>query len=199
MTASRFKPSLFPKRSAAVSARTTMGSMSNDRCFVERYVPTSARAAGAPPETTIRPILPEDAPALVEILAHPTVARWWGTFDEERVEKELIVGEPDLLTKRRLGLVEQLVDDRMVADVDAVALGQLARLGVGADVEAEHPGLGGQRERDVARAGVKQDADRGRRPRSGGLRARRGAEAQEEAQQQRTKHQSDSLPATLRR
>ena len=50
----------------------------------------------APPETTIRPILPEDAPALVEILAHPTVARWWGTFDEERVEKELIVGEPDL-------------------------------------------------------------------------------------------------------
>jgi len=50
----------------------------------------------APPETTIRPILPEDAPALVEIMAHPTVARWWGAFDEERVEKELIVGEPDL-------------------------------------------------------------------------------------------------------
>ena len=39
----------------------------------------------APPETTIRPILPEDAPALAEILRQPSVARWWGT-DGQRNE-----------------------------------------------------------------------------------------------------------------
>jgi aminoglycoside 6'-N-acetyltransferase len=50
----------------------------------------------APPQTTIRPILPEDAPALAEILSQPSVARWWGSFDQERVERELILGEPDL-------------------------------------------------------------------------------------------------------
>lgn len=50
----------------------------------------------APPATTIRPILPEDAPRLAAILAKPGVARWWGDFDEDRVERELIVGEPDV-------------------------------------------------------------------------------------------------------
>jgi aminoglycoside 6'-N-acetyltransferase len=48
------------------------------------------------PDITIRPILPEDAPALAGILAQTSVARWWGEFDVERVERELIVGEPDL-------------------------------------------------------------------------------------------------------
>jgi aminoglycoside 6'-N-acetyltransferase len=50
----------------------------------------------APPEITIRPILPEDAPKLAEIMAAPSVARWWGEFDEARIERELIVGEPDV-------------------------------------------------------------------------------------------------------
>jgi aminoglycoside 6'-N-acetyltransferase len=67
----------------------------------------------APPETTIRPILPEDAPALTDILAQPSVARWWGTFDEERVEKELIVGEPDL----RVYAIE--VDGRLVGAIQS--------------------------------------------------------------------------------
>ena len=48
------------------------------------------------PETTIRPILPEDAEGLATILAKPGVARWWGEFDQDRVERELIVGEPDV-------------------------------------------------------------------------------------------------------
>jgi aminoglycoside 6'-N-acetyltransferase len=67
----------------------------------------------APPETTIRPILPEDAPALVEILAQPSVARWWGEWDEERVEKELIVGEPAL----RVYAIE--VDGRLVGAIQS--------------------------------------------------------------------------------
>jgi len=67
----------------------------------------------APPETTIRPILPEDAPALTDILAQPSVARWWGTFDQERVEKELIVGEPD----QRVYAIE--VDGRLVGAIQS--------------------------------------------------------------------------------
>ena len=67
----------------------------------------------APPETTIRPILPEDAPALADILAQPGVARWWGAFDQERVEKELIVGEPDL----RVYAIE--VDGRLVGAIQS--------------------------------------------------------------------------------
>ena len=50
----------------------------------------------AAPDITVRPVLPEDAPALAAILAQPSVARWWGEFDEHRVEQDLIVGEPDL-------------------------------------------------------------------------------------------------------
>jgi aminoglycoside 6'-N-acetyltransferase len=50
----------------------------------------------ASPAITIRPVLPEDAPVLAAILAQPDVARWWGDFDQDRVEHELIVGEPDL-------------------------------------------------------------------------------------------------------
>jgi aminoglycoside 6'-N-acetyltransferase len=50
----------------------------------------------AAPQLTLRPVLPEDAPGLASILARPSVARWWGDFDEDRVEQELIVGEPDL-------------------------------------------------------------------------------------------------------
>ena len=67
----------------------------------------------APPETTIRPILPEDAPALADILSQPGVARWWGAFDQERVEKELIVGEPDL----RVYAIE--VDGRLVGAIQS--------------------------------------------------------------------------------
>ena len=50
---------------------------------------------------------------------------------------------------QRLHVVHQLVDDRVVADVDAVALGAVARLCVGTDVEADHHGLRGAGQRDV--------------------------------------------------
>src|SRR5664279_352191 len=59
---------------------------------------------------------------------------------------------------RRLDLVDRVVDDVVVADVDAVVLGELSRSGVGADVEADDHGLRCDREVDVAFADA---ADRG--------------------------------------
>jgi len=67
----------------------------------------------AAPDITIRPVLPEDAPALTAILAQPGVARWWGDFDEDRVERELIVGEPDL----RVYAIE--IDGRLVGAIQS--------------------------------------------------------------------------------
>lgn len=67
----------------------------------------------APPATTIRPILPEDAEALASILTKPSVARWWGDFDQDRVERELIVGEPDV----RVYAIE--VDGRLVGAIQS--------------------------------------------------------------------------------
>ena len=44
---------------------------------------------------TLRPTTIEDARALTEILAEPEVARWWGTFDQERVVADLVEGGPE--------------------------------------------------------------------------------------------------------
>ena len=44
---------------------------------------------------TLRSTTPEDSPALLAILAEPEVARWWGEFDLERVNAELIEGDPE--------------------------------------------------------------------------------------------------------
>jgi aminoglycoside 6'-N-acetyltransferase len=46
-------------------------------------------------EVTLRSPTAEDAPALAAILAEPGVARWWGDFDLERVNDDLIVGDPE--------------------------------------------------------------------------------------------------------
>jgi aminoglycoside 6'-N-acetyltransferase len=67
----------------------------------------------AAPDITIRPILPEDASTLAAILGQPSVARWWGEFDEDRVEQELIVGEPDL----RVFAIE--IDGRLVGAIQS--------------------------------------------------------------------------------
>src|SRR4051812_10448191 len=65
--------------------------------------------------------------------------------------------EPDLLELRLehalescLDLLDRLVDDRVVPDVDALAVGQLRRLPLGPDVEAEDDDVVGQRQVDVA-------------------------------------------------
>ena len=44
---------------------------------------------------TLRPVTPDDASILAQILAEPAVARWWGTFDLERVRRDLTTGAPD--------------------------------------------------------------------------------------------------------
>jgi len=67
----------------------------------------------AAPDITIRPVLPEDAPTLAAILDQPSVARWWGEFDEDRVEQELIVGEADL----RVFAIE--IDGRLVGAIQS--------------------------------------------------------------------------------
>jgi len=49
----------------------------------------------------------------------------------------------------RLDVVEDVVDDAVVPEVDAVGLGLARRLGLGLDVEAKHDGVGGGGEHDV--------------------------------------------------
>jgi aminoglycoside 6'-N-acetyltransferase len=44
---------------------------------------------------TLRPVTPDDAPILAEILEEPAVACWWGTFDLERVRRDLTAGDSD--------------------------------------------------------------------------------------------------------
>jgi aminoglycoside 6'-N-acetyltransferase len=46
-------------------------------------------------EVTLRSTTIEDAPTLAAILAEPEVARWWGTFDLDRVVADLIEGDPE--------------------------------------------------------------------------------------------------------
>lgn len=46
-------------------------------------------------DVTLRPTTPQDAAALLEIVAEPEVARWWGDFDLERVKADLIETDPD--------------------------------------------------------------------------------------------------------
>jgi GNAT superfamily N-acetyltransferase len=41
----------------------------------------------------LRPVTADDAPRLTEILTQPEVARWWGRFDLDRVQRELV--DPD--------------------------------------------------------------------------------------------------------
>jgi aminoglycoside 6'-N-acetyltransferase len=38
---------------------------------------------------TLRPIADADVPSLTKVLQEPTVAPWWGRWDEERVRKDL--------------------------------------------------------------------------------------------------------------
>jgi aminoglycoside 6'-N-acetyltransferase len=40
--------------------------------------------------TTLRPIREDDVEVLTAILAEPEVARWWGSFDTDRVRRDLL-------------------------------------------------------------------------------------------------------------
>jgi aminoglycoside 6'-N-acetyltransferase len=45
----------------------------------------------------LRPIVPADAPRMVEILATPEVARWWPAYDLARFEAEYLEDEPNVV------------------------------------------------------------------------------------------------------
>lgn len=44
---------------------------------------------------TLRPVTGDDLGRLTAILATPEVARWWGTYEEQRVSAELLEPRPD--------------------------------------------------------------------------------------------------------
>jgi aminoglycoside 6'-N-acetyltransferase len=46
---------------------------------------------------TLRPVREEDADRLAEILAEPEVSRWWGEHDAERVRRELIEADEEVV------------------------------------------------------------------------------------------------------
>ena len=46
----------------------------------------------------LRPTTDADAERLAEILAEPEVARWWGSFDLERVRREIVTPQEDEVT-----------------------------------------------------------------------------------------------------
>ena len=109
----------------------------------------------APPEPTIRPILPKDAPTLTAILAQPSVSRWWGEFDQERVERELIVGESDV----RVFAIE--VDGRLVGAIQSAEETEPEFRHAGIDLfldeEAQGQGVGPSAIRLLARRLIEED------------------------------------------
>src|SRR3954449_5087641 len=70
--------------------------------------------------------------------------------DLRRAERDLLVLRLEHALEGRLDLLDRLVDDRVVPDVDALAVGQLRRLTLGPDVEAQDDDVVGQRQVDVA-------------------------------------------------
>jgi hypothetical protein len=58
---------------------------------MRRRMPQPATLQGQ--AVRLRPVTAGDAPRLTEILALPEVARWWGRFDRDRVQRELV--DPD--------------------------------------------------------------------------------------------------------
>ena len=72
----------------------------------------------------LRPLGEEDVPALVELLAHPEVAAWWGSYDAERVRADLDYEDSEMLAVELdgevIGVVE--VTEELEPDYRHVAL-----------------------------------------------------------------------------
>ncbi len=107
------------------------------------------------PALTIRPVLPEDAPTLTTILAQPSVARWWGEFDQDRVERDLIVGEPD----QRVYAIE--LDERLVGVIQSHEETdpefRHAGIDLFLDVSVQGQGVGPEAVRILARKLIEED------------------------------------------
>src|SRR6476660_4415498 len=70
--------------------------------------------------------------------------------DLRRAELDLLVDGLEHALESGLDLVDRLVDDRVVPDVDTLAVGQLGGLALRPDVEAQDDDVVGQRQVDVA-------------------------------------------------
>src|SRR3954463_8640810 len=70
--------------------------------------------------------------------------------DLRRAELDLLVDRLEHALERGLDLLDRLVDDRVVPDVDALAVGELGGLTLGPDVEAQADDVVCQRQVDVA-------------------------------------------------
>src|SRR3954463_15753791 len=70
--------------------------------------------------------------------------------DLRRAELDLLVLRLEHALEGRLDLLDRLVDDRVVPDVDALAVGELGGLTLGPDVEAQDDDVVSQRQVDVA-------------------------------------------------
>jgi aminoglycoside 6'-N-acetyltransferase len=72
----------------------------------------------------LRPLGEEDVPALVELLAHPEVAAWWGEHDAERLRAEMDYEHSEMFTVELdgevIGVVE--VTEELEPDYRHVAL-----------------------------------------------------------------------------
>jgi aminoglycoside 6'-N-acetyltransferase len=44
----------------------------------------------------LRPVNPDDAAVLTDILADPTVVPWWGSFDAEKLRRDIIEPPPEI-------------------------------------------------------------------------------------------------------
>ena len=64
----------------------------HDRLLPPAGIPAPPLAG---PGVRLRPVLPEDVPALTAILGEPSVARWWTGYDAVRVEEELLTADAE--------------------------------------------------------------------------------------------------------
>ena len=78
-------------------------------------------------------------------------------LDRGVAEKHFAPGRREQARHRRFHFIDQVVDDVVIADFDALAVGRALGLLVGAHVEADDDGLRGARQRDV-RLGNTADA-----------------------------------------
>jgi hypothetical protein len=83
-------------------------------------------------------------PAMLPIFGHPE-----DLADLRRAELDLLVLGLEHALERGLDVLDRGVDDRVVPDVDVLAVGQVAGVALGPDVEAEDDGVGGRGQRDV--------------------------------------------------
>lgn len=91
--------------------------------------------------TTLRPVRPEDAETLADILADPEVSRWWGRYDSDRVRRDLIEADDTVVYAVELDgevigsiqYVEERAPDYRHASLDIFLRGTWHGKGLGTD------------------------------------------------------------------